>query len=440
MRPICLARIPKMIEPGSLDRLPPQGKKSALNLTQRIERLEHPATALVLDGRGLADLGVVRSLGRVGVEVWLAGPSQRALAAASRYVARRILVPPVEEDPEHYVDVLASWCASQSRRFALYCTGDVTTGAVSRYRHLLPDNVSHHLADMALVCDSLSKSRFAELADNHDFPVPKTRPCSDAECIQQALDEFGAPVFVKPDNRHQLWTSDNQTRRAVSGIKGFLLRTVEDIPPAVRRSFERGHHWVVQQYVPGGARELISVHAYRSRSGSWTQAFVGQKLRTAPPIHGVGVLARSHSDPAAAALAQRMLAAMDYRGYALLQFKRHNGTGELLLMEINPRYSTWCELAQRAGVNLPACAYLDHHDALHGLQPRSQRDGVYWWDVSGDLSNIPRAKRSWSERLACLRLPRRWPAFARLGMDDPRPALARFTWATHPRTWESALS
>jgi predicted ATP-grasp superfamily ATP-dependent carboligase len=413
---------------------------SAVNLAERIQRLKQPATTVVLDGRGLADLGVVRSLGRVGVEVWLAGPSRRALAAASRYVSRRVLMPPVEKDPKGYVDALAAWCASQSRRLILYCTGDLTTGAVSRYRCLLPGSVSHHMANSDLVNSCLSKSSFAELAADRGFPVPQSRACSDAASVQQALDELGAPVFVKPDNRHKLWTGDAEIRRAVNGIKGFVISRLDEIPPPVLTSLEHGYSWVVQQYVPGDARELISVHVYRSLSGDWTQAFVGQKLRTAPPVHGVGVLVRSRNDVEAVDLAEKLLAAADYRGYALLQFKRHTGTGELQLMEINPRYSTWCELALDAGVNLPGCAYLDHHDALDGLRSVSQRDDIYWWDVSGDFSNLPRASADWSQRLGCFRLSSRWPAFARLRLDDPRPALARFSWATRHKSWESARS
>ncbi len=412
----------------------------ANGLAERVKRLEDPATAVVLDGRGLADLGVVRSLGRVGVEVWLAGPARRAVAAASRYVSRRVLMPPVHKDPEGYVGALASWCADQSKRLALYCTGDLTTSAVSKYRCMLPANVSHHLADAELVSTCLSKSDFAELAAERGFPVPQSRWCSDRDSLRRALEELGSPVFVKPDNRHKLWTGDAAVRRAVNGTKGFVVNGLDNVPAAVELSLEHGFSWVVQQYIPGDARDLTSVHVYRSLSGDWMQSFVGQKLRTAPPVHGVGVLVRSREDSEAAELAEGLLVQSDYRGYALLQFKRHPGSGDLQLIEINPRYSTWCELALDAGVNLPGYAYLDQHDALNGVKPVPQKDDLYWWNVSGDLSNLKRAEASWSQRLGFLRLSSRWPAFARLRLDDPRPALARLSWATHSNSWESARS
>lgn len=381
------------------------------------------AVALVLDGRGLTGLGVVRSLGRAGLEVWLAGPDPEALAGGSRYVRRFHRVPAVESDPEGYMRALADWTASQNRPMVMYCTGDLTTGVVSPRRGQLPANVMHHLASERLVTACLSKAAFSDLCVELEIPVPRTRTCTSEDGLGRAIQELGE-VFIKPDNRHRLWVGDPIAREAAAGIKGFAARTLQDVPALVRHSLARGYPWVVQEFVAGDADSLHSVHAYRDRTGRWTQAFVGQKLRTAPPRDGVGVLARSAWDQEAASLAEDILTRMDYRGYALLQFKRDTRTGRLFLIEINPRYSTWCELAERAGVNLPVLAYLDALSALDQPPRLRQRDGVYWWDAAGDWSNVRQHGAAWRDRLACLVPPPRRPALARLAVDDPRPGLA----------------
>ena len=380
------------------------------------------AVALVLDGRGLTCLGVVRSLGRAGLEVWLAGPDPEALAAGSRYVRRFHRVPAVEADPERCMGALADWTASQGRTLVLYCTGDLTTGVVSPRRDRLPPNVMHHLASERLVTACLSKAAFSDLCVDLEIPVPRTRTCASEEALRRAIQELGE-VFIKPDNRHQLWVGDPAAREAAAGIKGFAAESVQDVPELVRKSLAKSYPWVVQEFVAGGADCLHSVHAYRDRTGSWTQCFVGQKLRTAPPRDGVGVLARSAWDQEAADLAEEILTRMDYRGYALLQFKRDARTGRLFLIEINPRYSTWCELAERAGVNLPVVAYLDALRALPQPPRLRQRDGEYWWDVAGDWSNLRQRGAAWRDRLAGLVPPPRRPALARLAVDDPRPGL-----------------
>jgi D-aspartate ligase len=381
------------------------------------------AVALVLDGRGLTGLGVVRSLGRAGLDVWLAGPDPAAVAGASRYVRRFQLLPAVEHEPEPYMRALSEWTAAQGRTFVLFCTGDLTTGVVSPHRRQLPPNVIHHLASEPLVSACLSKAAFSVLCADLEIPVPRTRQCSDEATLQAAMRELGQ-VFIKPDNRHRLWVGDRAARDAAAGIKGFVATTMSDVPSIVRNSLATGYPWVAQEFVAGDVRCLHSVHAYRGRSGSWTQCFVGQKLRTAPPRDGVGVLARSAWDAEAAALAEKILARMDYRGYALLQFKRDARTSKLFLIEINPRYSTWCELAERAGVNLPVVAFLDSLNALPHPPQLRQRDGVYWWDAAGDWSNLGQRGAAWRDRLSGLVPPPRPPALARLALDDPRPGLA----------------
>ena len=382
------------------------------------------AVALVLDGRGLTGLGVIRSLGRVGLEVWLAGPDTGAVGCNSRYVRRFHQVPPVEMDADTYMHALCDWTAAQARPMVMFATGDLTTGVISERRAALPANVAHHLASEPLVAQCLSKAAFSELASQLDLPVPGTRTCTDEGALVQAMQEFGE-TFIKPDNRHRLWVGDPAAREAAGEIKGFVARGIDDVPALVRASLAGGYPWVAQQFIAGGVSCLHSVHAYRDRTGRWTQCFVGQKLRAAPPRDGVGVLARSAWDPEAAELAEQILARMDYRGYALLQFKRDARSGKLYLIEINPRYSTWCELAERAGVNLPVVAFLDALDALHEPPQLTQRDGVYWWDAAGDWSNLRRRGNAWSDRLAGLVPPPRRPALARLAVDDPRPGLAR---------------
>ena len=381
------------------------------------------AVALVLDGRGLTGLGVVRSLGRAGLEVWLAGPDPESLAGESRYVRRFQQVPAVELEPDRYMQALADWTAAQQRPLVLYCTGDLTTGVVSPRRDQLPPNVIHHLATDRLVAACLSKAAFSDLCVDLDIPAPRTRTCASEEALRVAVQELGE-VFIKPDNRHRLWVGDAAAREAASGIKGFVARSMQDVPDLVRNSLAKGYPWVAQEFVAGGADCLHSVHAYRDRTGRWTQCFVGQKLRTAPPRDGVGVLARSAWDEEAAELAEHILARMDYRGYALLQFKRDARTHRLFLIEINPRYSTWCELAERAGVNLPVVAYLDSLGVLPQPPRLRQRDGVYWWDVAGDWSNLRQRGAAWRDRLAGFVPPPRRPALARLAVDDLRPAVA----------------
>ena len=48
-----------------------------------------------------------------------------------------------------------------------------------------------------------------------------------------------------------------------------------------------------------------------------------------------------------------------YRGFGEIEFKRHEKTGEIYLIEINARTTNFNNLIYKVGINMPYIAYLD---------------------------------------------------------------------------------
>ena len=83
--------------------------------------------------------------------------------------------------------------------------------------------------------------------------------------------------------------------------------------------------------------------------------FAHRRLREKPPSGGVSVLCESaaaRSDRRATS-ATRLLQALDWRGVAMVEFKRDLRDGSLRLMEINGRFWGSLQLAIDAGVEFP---------------------------------------------------------------------------------------
>src|SRR5690242_14870818 len=108
---------------------------ATVTLPDRIESSRHdvaatPGTrgALVM-GADYRALGVVRSLGRRGIPVWLINQGGHLVASASRYVRRR-LPWPVRDDPEK-ISYLLRLCDSHDLNgWVLIPTDDHSVGLV----------------------------------------------------------------------------------------------------------------------------------------------------------------------------------------------------------------------------------------------------------------------------------------------------------------------
>ncbi len=382
--------------------VPAEGSERLSNI---VRSLSSPSTALVLDGGGLSALGVVRCLGRAGVEVWLGGAEEDSPAARSRFVRRRIRLPETA-DAARFQEALLEATDREARRMALYCTDAPSAGAVSDIRDGIPSNAHHHLPEVRLVRASLSRSGFAALAEEWELATPPTRVCRTADEAEAALGTLAAPAVIKAD-----------------GLEGgVFLAEGTLVPKQVRKSLEQGHIWVVQELVPGSEGAALSVHAYRSSLGTATYCFTCQWVRRAR-VGAETMVVGTRFAPSACSLVREMLEALDYRGAARVDLKRHQRAGRWMLLSLHPYYTTWCELPERAGLNLPALAYLDAHGTLPPPSGARQREGIYWWNVSGSLEQLRAPDRPWKDRLQALLPPPGRIVPARLRTDDRRPGL-----------------
>ena len=92
---------------------------------------------LVTDGDQRATLAVVRSLGAASFTVLVTSPRAGALAGASRYAQREIVVPSPLDDPHRYLDALEQTARSESVELLLPIT-DASLLAVLGARERFP--------------------------------------------------------------------------------------------------------------------------------------------------------------------------------------------------------------------------------------------------------------------------------------------------------------
>lgn len=330
-------------------RTPSNSVTSSLSTNQLPSRT---APALVI-GR----IGLVRSLGRVGIPVTLARESTRVFERASRYCRGFLHLPDLDRNPDEAVSMLERFGRRQAEKPVAFFNGEADVLLFSRNRERLLPYFRILLPEKGLLEKLIDKSRFATLSEELGLPTPKTVvPMTPEDCFE-AAEQVGYPCIIKPF-RQRRWHTDEFIAR-LGLTKAILVRDAEHmhnllllLPPIDGRE-------MIQQYIPGADSEHYDFHAYVRSDHQVRGSLVGHKLRTYPIHFGQGCYTRYVDDPEVEQTCLDALQRLGYWGIANINVKRHAQTGQVYILEINPRYSMWCGLDAACGVNLPLLHYAD---------------------------------------------------------------------------------
>ncbi len=147
---------------------------------------------------------------------------------------------------------------------------------------------------------------------------------------------------------------------------------------------------IIQQYIDGVAVGFFALYQH----GQCKQVFMHQRIQEVPPSGGPSCCAVSIYESDLLETGKKILDVLSWHGVAMVEFKRERNTGDLYLMEINPKLWGSLDLAIVSGVDFPV---LDVRLALGENIPYSEdyRVGLkFHWPLDGELSHIrenPRA-------------------------------------------------
>jgi predicted ATP-grasp superfamily ATP-dependent carboligase len=299
------------------------------------------ARLLVLDGQTNQALACVRSLGRSGYEVLIAGERRRPLAAWSRYCRGRFRLR--GETLAAFAE-LRDWAVAHAVICVLPLTERSCVLCNLERQAWEASGIAVGCAPEELLHNVFDKARTVEAALSHDVAVPPTRlPTSMAEC-RAAAAELGYPCVVK-----------SRFSNAWNG-SGFIpdpgtsyVRDATELEAAVF-AHRQGAHWpLLQGFVPGHGKGVFALFD-RGRAIAW---FAHERLRDVRPSGSGSSLRRSAPlDPRLLAPAERLLGGLRWHGPAMVEF-RDDGEHAPSLMEVNGRFWGSLQLAVSAGADFP---------------------------------------------------------------------------------------
>jgi D-aspartate ligase len=365
----------------------------------------------------LGDTDLVRPLGLAGIRC-AAVTRRDSPKAYSRFVDARIDWADNWLDPEGLRANLLAFAAGEAVEPVLFYQYDGDLLFVSRNRDPLTERFRFTIAEAELIERLVDKTRFRELAAERGLPVPATAIVSPTDAGPPPNLPLPFPVVLKPVTRR-----DTTWRPLAGRAKAIVV----DSPAALARlwpQIERaGVGILAQEHIPGDEDRIESYHAYVDERGDVAGEFTGRKIRTLPPQFGFTTACEITDEGDVRELGRHCMSALGLRGVAKVDFKR-TSSGDLKLLEVNPRFNLWHLPGAVAGVNLPALVYAD----VAGLpRPRAELDrpGVRW---SLPWNDLRAARRQGLGLARWLRWQSRVETRHIVAADDPMPFLRGFAW------------
>ncbi|MET7691755.1 ATP-grasp domain-containing protein [Streptomyces sp. NPDC005483] len=377
-------------------------------------------------------LGVVRTVGRLGVPVHAVVEGRFTPVALSRYVTRRIVWPTTGwEETERLADGLLSIGRAIGARCVAVPTDDEAAIVLAEYADrlkecfLLPPGPAH--LPRVLAC----KASLHRICTENGVPAPRSRAPENRDELADTGRELGYPLVLKnlePFSRLRTPAVSGSTT-VVRDERELLCRFPEAKPPPV----------LMQEYIPRRQAEDWITHLYCGRGGVPRVLFTGLKLRSWPPYAGMTARAVALRNPELALLTERLCRRIGYSGLADLDWRYDRRDGQYKLVDFNPRTGAQFRLFENLhGVDVIRAMHLDltGREVPDGAQVEGRVFVAGQLDFPSVAAWLAQECRLPSDLLSERPTERAW-----LCRDDPLPAMAeaiRFTGLVTRRLMESA--
>jgi predicted ATP-grasp superfamily ATP-dependent carboligase len=334
------------------------------------------SATLVLDGLQRSALAATRSLGRMGISVYVADTCSQSLAAASKYCDKNFEYPDPRNDARGMLDAIVR-LVKQHDITTLMPMTDLSTHLLLSNRDSLP-NVQMPCPELDYYSTASDKRRILDIACDAGIAVPESIYINSRVDFDAALANVSYPVIIKP-RRSQVPTAEGYEATSVrlAHSREELVALIESAPGLV------GDGFLLQEFIPGSGAGVFALYD----RGRPVATFAHRRVREKPPSGGVSVLSESvEVDPELGRLSRTLLESLKWHGPAMVEY-RITPDGKPYLMEINARFWGSLQLAVSAGVNFPHLAW----QVANGLQPpaiESYKTGVRNRWLLGDLDSL----------------------------------------------------
>jgi D-aspartate ligase len=312
---------------------------------------------MVLDDYAHGRLGVIRSLGRLGVPVYSLQQSRRTPAEFSRHSRENLAWAITNPPSPRALPELLELGARIGDRPVLFATDDVAALFVAGHADALravfrfpdqPEGLAELLSD---------KFELHRLCEEHGIPTPRVLVPRGRDDVARCVADLGLPVIIKSRDPVLM----RQRPEAASVARAEDLTDVLDIYD--RTEDPDQPNLMLQEYIPGTTDHSWMFNGYFDTQSECRAAFTGQKVRQFPRGTGAATLGVSRENHVVTEMTKTLMKSLGYRGLVDMNYRLDERDGQYKLLDVNARLgSTFRLFVDEGGLDIVRVAYLDLTD------------------------------------------------------------------------------
>lgn len=295
--------------------------------------LDTSTPAVVLVCHHHVGLGIVRSLGRLGVPCYGVDADRFSPALWSKYCRGRLILDLHNASPDKSLRLLGRFGAGIGRRSVLIPTSDAAATFVGNHAEALRRWFIFPDVDPSLVRQLCNKQEMYHLARQFGVATPETVfPRSRVEAVEFCR-TASFPILIKPilHKVPAFHPSMKRWRMRLVSTPEELLRSYDDYETPAAPNV------MLQEYIPGGDDQTWTFNGYFDRQGQCRVAFTGRKLRNFPPYLGQASLALCLDNEEVKRITVNLMSAIGYSGPLDIGYRFDARDGRYKLNDVNPR-------------------------------------------------------------------------------------------------------
>ncbi len=280
-------------------------------------------------------LPIAKSLYNKGYEIHGVFSSKYSYGYGSRYIKKRFVHENAEEIEDYYLFIKS--VLLQDKYVTILPMRDSAAEVMCKYRDELLKYTTYVMPDGEGFERGFDKRRLMEVCEAKGYPHPETYLVEDGNLRSLDLDTLRYPVLIKPNHTF--------------GARGMTLcynrKELEEKFPLIYTQFGNCH---IQTYIPEGGHQ-VEVQVYINENQELVQSSVIKKFRWYPNKGGSSCCNISCKNDKIVNICYEVLKCIGWVGFADFDTIEDPRTGELLIMEINPRVPACVKSAFASGID-----------------------------------------------------------------------------------------
>ena len=283
-------------------------------------------------------LGVIRSLGRLGVPVYGVHEGPWAPAANSRYLRGRFFWQPNPDEVERVQAGLLRLADRIGQPAVLVPTDDAGSIFLAEHGDGLREHFLFPAPPRDLPRRVAGKYSLHELCREVGMPSVQAAVPESLEAARAFAADAGFPLIAKLTAP---WSGHGRIR-------------------STSTCAQEGVGLMLQEFIPGGPGQDWFFHGYCDASSTCRPAFTGVKERSYPAHAGLTCLGRSEPNDKLRDQITGLLQRIGYQGILDLDIRFDARDGQYKLLDFNPRIGAQFRLFRdAAGTDVATACYLD---------------------------------------------------------------------------------